>query len=493
ADSTDDSTAMPPLPKQLTDMAAAKTTERPASTRAPAAEPTPEKNPAAAKTYEARGKVDDRDDLGAAVSALAKAERLYADGRYAAALPLYEQAYEPDVMAVQKVRDHYGYCLLFHGYQRYNAMIESAAAPPTAAEWTALEADLILARRLSPALTAHADKALTAVAEFLRTAGSLPTAAAKSRSGRDEPSVAIPVAGVLPADDQFEKPIHLTEPSGSSAAATTALSRSPDPTPLPTVSVQHLPPQGPWQICATENFRIYHRDAAMAAAVAKTAEEARRYGHEKWFGAEPLPRWEPICELYLYPTAADYSQSTGESPESPGHTKVVNDGGRILSRLVALRVDAVDFQNAVLPHEINHVVMAGRFGRNPLPRWADEGMAVLTEPRVKQEGHLTNLGRLAGTPRRFTCAQLMTMAQYPGGGQMRDFYAHGVGLCRYLVERGGSQKLPQFIRRSFELANYEIALQEVYGMSNFAELERDFDQYVGSLAGAGSPVVASQR
>jgi hypothetical protein len=42
-----------------------------------------------------------------------------------------------------------------------------------------------------------------------------------------------------------------------------------------------------------------------------------------------------------------------------------------------------------LPHEITHVVLADRFNTKPMPRWADEGMAVLTEPVEKKQAHPT--------------------------------------------------------------------------------------------------------
>ena len=59
----------------------------------------------------------------------------------------------------------------------------------------------------------------------------------------------------------------------------------------------------------------------------------------------------------------------------------------------------------MLPHEATHVVLAGQFGDQPVPRWADEGMAVLTEPRDKIDRHLRNLPALpARGPALRACA-----------------------------------------------------------------------------------------
>ena len=44
-----------------------------------------------------------------------------------------------------------------------------------------------------------------------------------------------------------------------------------------------------------------------------------------------------------------------------------------------------------LPHEVTHVILADLFPQQQIPRWADEGMAVLTEPREKIDGLLEDV------------------------------------------------------------------------------------------------------
>ena len=73
---------------------------------------------------------------------------------------------------------------------------------------------------------------------------------------------------------------------------------------------------------------------------------------------------------------------------SPGHSSIRTDGPRVLSRRIDLHCgDVPNLLAAVLPHETTHVTLAGQFGDRPVARWADEGMAVLTEPREKVERH----------------------------------------------------------------------------------------------------------
>src|SRR5262249_58589309 len=85
-----------------------------------------------------------------------------------------------------------------------------------------------------------------------------------------------------------------------------------------------------------------------------------------------------------YPTCQDYSRATGAPTSSPGHSTCVLDGGRVMGRQLDLHCeDSAEMLTAVLPHETTHVVLAGNFGDQTVPRWVDEGIAVLTEPREK--------------------------------------------------------------------------------------------------------------
>ena len=61
------------------------------------------------------------------------------------------------------------------------------------------------------------------------------------------------------------------------------------------------------------------------------------------------------------------------------------NAGKIISRRVNLRTDHPTLVQAVLPHEITHVILADFFTEQQIPRWADEGLAVLAEPLDEQE------------------------------------------------------------------------------------------------------------
>ena len=407
-------------------------------------------------SYEARAKLDEETPAaGGFARVFADAEQLFAQEHYAEALSSYERAYELDPTRVQTGRERWGYCLLWTVYQRYNQMAENAAV--TEADLADLESDLSLATRLATSLKPIVEKDNVAAN----------IAALRQWHQQARAVAAVPAAST----------------SGENRYIGSSLQSTPQPQSVPRQHrFQHLPGRSQsWSVLQSDNFFIYHRDPRLAEEVAQLAEDARQRSFNQWFSDQPMPAWSPRCEIYLYPTAHEYSQTTGVPAQSPGHSKVLNDNGRIRSRKVELRVDDPNMKYAILPHEITHVVLADGFAPFTVPRWADEGMAVLTEPRAKQEAHLANLARLRQTSGRYSCAQVMTMREYPPGHRMRDFYAHSVGISRFLVEKYGARRLTQFVRTALQTGSYELALQQVYGTSTFAMLESGFEGYVASL------------
>lgn len=248
------------------------------------------------------------------------------------------------------------------------------------------------------------------------------------------------------------------------------------------VAVQHHSrnAQG-WQIAETANFRVYHtqgRDFAEKAA--RIAEQTRTDMFRKWFSS-PAEAWNPKCELYLHTTANDYSRVTGVPSNSPGHSRIENDRltGRIVGRRMDLHCENPTLLQAILPHETTHVVLAGQFGRHAVPRWADEGMAVLTEPADKIEQHRRNLLRSRQEGQLFSVRELMTLQEYPNGRRIGAFYAQSVVLVEFMSKLRGPQVFSQFLRDGLN-DGYETALRKHYNVRDFNELQERWTQDISA-------------
>jgi hypothetical protein len=243
----------------------------------------------------------------------------------------------------------------------------------------------------------------------------------------------------------------------------------------PVIKVAHGPDDGGWSVAETANFRLFHRQPRrLAEEVLRVAERTRADQSSKWFGAISIT-WEPKCRVYLYGSGGGYRQATGAPATSPGHTEVSVEGGRVIARHIHLHGPREPLLTAVLPHEVTHAVLAGRFGAAPVPRWADEGMAVLAEPRDRVEAHLRHLPRMRTDRLLYRVEQLVNLHDYPPPRAVGAFYAQSVSLVDFLSRQKGARRFSAFVRDGVR-DGYEASLRQHYGW-DFAELERRWQRH----------------
>lgn len=247
------------------------------------------------------------------------------------------------------------------------------------------------------------------------------------------------------------------------------------------VDIRHVPAQGrSWPEVETANFRvIYHESRELAEQAARVAEMTRAAASRKWFGEEP-PSWTPKCIIFLYPNADFYARQTGKAKDSPGHSTLARDPSnleRVVKRQIDLHCDVADMLTNVLPHETTHAVLYGRFGRHELPRWADEGMAILSEPREKVERYLKKIPALRTRHELFSASELMSLHDnYPEQRRITSFYVQSISLVDYLTsQKGGSQGFTRFVREGLE-SGFEAALQRHYSIRDFKDLQERWSQ-----------------
>jgi hypothetical protein len=194
--------------------------------------------------------------------------------------------------------------------------------------------------------------------------------------------------------------------------------------------------------------------------------------YRQWFGR--APSWPLRCDIYLHPTARDYGVATGIPEAVPGHSTFYYDSGRLVSRRIDLHCDCRTLVSAVLPHETTHAVLHGMFDKEALPRWANEGMATLAEPRSQITDQIKRLPRYRDGGELLDTHALMETKDYPKR-HVSAYYAQSVSLVAFLMASRKPQVFTRFLRDA-QAVGYEKALQDHYGWS-FPELEQRWRAY----------------
>ncbi len=353
-------------------------------------------------------------------------------------------------------RDHWAYCRSVDVARRINAK------PKTDEEWASIDAEIDAIRALNPK---------NWLGEYLRNRASERLAARKkAKPGK------VVLRGAQPEEPPLvDRPVRKASNPPTATAATPPTADTIAPPAANPAAARIGTAQGRWQIKETANFRIYHADPKLADQVGQMAESVRREQTRRWTGAYPKADWRPPCDIYLYPTARQFAQMTGQPEESPGFSTMGMNEGRITARRVNLRVDHPGLLMAVLPHEVTHVILADHFPVQQIPRWADEGTAVLSEPTVEQERRAADLDEPLGKNVLFPVETLMGM-DYPDNRFWALYYAQSVSLTRFLVEQGSPAQLIQFLQGA-QRHGYEPELKRVYNIDGFSDLQARWVQY----------------
>lgn len=239
--------------------------------------------------------------------------------------------------------------------------------------------------------------------------------------------------------------------------------------------------QGRWFVLESENFRIRcEGNAEPAKHLARHAETLRKTLATKWLGEEPTENWSPKCEILLYANQARYVAAVGRGSEQTSGSSLVDvRQGRIVGRRIDLVGAGAEFLSAALPHELTHVVLKDRFPTSSWPRWADEGIAMLADPTLKQRRHHSDLQSGLAARKTFSAATLLTMNDYPAADRWGVFYGQSRSMTKFLVDRKSPEAFVRFVAAG-ESEGYDRALQASYGIANVSELDRLWRSHLAS-------------
>jgi lysophospholipase L1-like esterase len=219
----------------------------------------------------------------------------------------------------------------------------------------------------------------------------------------------------------------------------------------------------------SKNFTVTAPTDEVAQSVARAAESARERVAVELTG-QALADWPTPC-----PITVQSAQGSG------GATTFGFSRGQLPSMQMNVQGTADKIVNSVVPHEVTHAVLADLF-RRPVPRWADEGLAVCAEPAEERARHdkicrdILNDGK-----RRIPLARLVSLGEYPS--DVMALYAEGYSVTSYLVGQGGPRRFVQFLGQGMGSAGWDRALQANYGVKDTTELERNWLEHLRATKG----------
>ena len=228
-----------------------------------------------------------------------------------------------------------------------------------------------------------------------------------------------------------------------------------------------------WQVLETANFRILsYGSQPVDGRVGEACERLRDELCAKWHAVEGAGVWTPKCDVVLHPNDASYLREVGAGGVTTVASSLVDHkAGSISLRRVDVRSQQSQWQTAALPHELTHVILADCFLGRLVPRWIDEGAALLADPAEKQLRHKAELAGAVADRSAFRVVELLTLEDYPAGNRWGAFYGQSLSLVEYLTQQRSTDEFIRFVQLSFD-KGYDASLREVYGLADVADLER---------------------
>jgi hypothetical protein len=152
-----------------------------------------------------------------------------------------------------------------------------------------------------------------------------------------------------------------------------------------------------------------------------------------------------------------------------GATTFTFDRGRVLSQHMSVRGTLERVRTGVLPHEVAHTVFAHHF-RQQVPRWADEGGAILSEDEQEHRRHSHLARQIVSTSgRAIPLSRLFSLKEYPN--DVLVLYAQGFSVSEFLVSRKSRPVFLDFVAEGLK-NDWDQAAKTHYGYEKVDDLEK---------------------
>jgi len=237
---------------------------------------------------------------------------------------------------------------------------------------------------------------------------------------------------------------------------------------------------------STSHFAFYFhsQDERLMRSLIDQAEELRREIVED-LGID----FDERTEIYLAPSFRKFQeiQPKGDIPSWSAAVAYPSLNLIIMKSPRATRRGRIDLRK-VFKHEFSHIVLGRAFrGREKVPRWLDEGLAMY-------ESREWDLSRVSTMTRAVLTDSLIPLSEithsFPQGADRAELaYSESFYLVSFLISRYGKESFHRFIKEYSGGKGLKEVLMEVYGI-RWEELEKRWRNYL-KLRFSWIPIVTS--
>jgi hypothetical protein len=221
-----------------------------------------------------------------------------------------------------------------------------------------------------------------------------------------------------------------------------------------------------WNVKKSTHFAVYYKATGSSDYASDVLRYAEKYydniTEDLGFRRFDFWTWEKQCKIYLYSTAKEYHDATGQ-PAWSGAAAYLKE------RTIKTFVRREEFLETILPHEMAHLVFREFAGyETQLPLWLDEGIASLQEEK-NRKSHLL-IATVLVRSNVFIPLQKLTNIRREGLVMPGVFYAEAAALIEFLLEKYGREKFVDYCRKLRDNNSWQSALKDIYKFKDLSEM-----------------------
>ena len=204
---------------------------------------------------------------------------------------------------------------------------------------------------------------------------------------------------------------------------------------------------------------------------------ADRIGYERY---RNFWTWDNRVPIVYFASQEEFTKQTGQPKWSKGFA--VSHLASVNLRMIITYQGQEDFLNAVLPHEISHLILHDFIGpHRHIPTWFDEGVAQMEE-QGDDPNHRTIFAHLIENGESIPLLSL----QNPNPSIRTDatygaiFYAESLYIVDFLVKTYGKESFINLCRNLRDGMDFEDALKNAYypAIDSIATLQDKWIKYM---------------